>query len=375
MIYLDNAATTKPCKEAIEAAEEAFINFANPSSLHRLGLDAEKMILSARKAVAALCGCSDSEIYFTSGGTESNNTVIRGIKAPKKKNHLITTKIEHPSVKEPFEIMKESGFRVDYIGVDEDGTINLDELYDKLDSETALVSVMHVNNETGTVQPIDKISKLIKQRTAGAFFHVDAVQSYGKIPFLPEKLGVDFASFSAHKINGIKGIGALYAKSAKILPWAAGGGQQKGIRSGTENVPGIAAFGAAAKVHLHNNASEIARLRGLFLKNIEENIPNVRYNGSRVDFSPYILNVSFLGIKAEILLHALESRGIYVSTGSACSSNKPMPSPTLVAMGRTTEEINGAVRFSFDDTLTENDVNEAVAALCDEVAKIRQVMR
>lgn len=375
MIYLDNAATTKPCKEAIEAAEEAFINFANPSSLHRLGLEAEKMVLSARKAVAALCGCSDSEIYFTSGGTESNNTVIRGIKAPKKKNHLITTKIEHPSVKEPFEIMKESGFRVDYIGVDEDGTINLDELYDKLDSETALVSVMHVNNETGTVQPIDKISKLIKQRTDGAFFHVDAVQSYGKIPFLPEKLGVDFASFSAHKINGIKGIGALYAKSAKILPWAAGGGQQKGIRSGTENVPGIAAFGAAAKVHLNNNASGIARLRGLFLKNIEENIPNVRYNGSRVDFSPYILNVSFLGIKAEILLHALESRGIYVSTGSACSSNKPMPSPTLVAMGRTKEEINGAVRFSFDDTLTENDVNEAVAALCDEVAKIRQVMR
>ena len=374
VIYLDNAATTKPCEAAVKAAMTACEEFGNPSSLHRLGLGAEKLVKASRKSIADMLGASPDNIYFTSGGTEANNTAIFGAARASRKRHLITTEIEHPSVLEPFRQIEREGFTVDYIGVDSAGIIRLDELADKLCADTALVSVMHVNNETGSIQPVDKIKKLLDEKTDGALFHIDAVQSFGKLPVNVKKLGADFVSVSAHKINGLKGTGALYAANNHFSPLIVGGGQQKNMRSGTENVVGIAAFGAACERHKSSNA-DIFDLRERLLSGIEAEIPDVKYNGSRTDFSPYVLNVSFVGIKAEILLHSLEAKGIYVSTGSACSSNKPMPSHVLTAMGCTAKEIGGAVRFSFDNTVTQEDIDETVRVLAEEVAVIRKYMR
>lgn len=374
VIYLDNAATTKPCGAAVEAAMSACEEFGNPSSLHRLGLGAEKLVKAARKSVADMLGSPAESIYFTSGGTEANNTAIFGAARSSRKKHLITTQIEHPSVSEPFKQLAKEGFTVDYIGVDSEGIIRLDELERKLCRDTALVSVMHVNNETGSIQPVDKIKKLLEEKTDGALFHIDAVQSFGKLPVNVKKLGADFVSASAHKINGLKGCGALYAANNRFTPLIVGGGQQRNMRSGTENVVGISAFGAACEQHRTENA-KIAELRKQLLSEIMKQIPSVKYNGSQTDFSPYVLNVSFIGIKAEILLHSLEARGIYVSTGSACSSNKPMPSQTLTAMGCSAAEIGGAVRFSFDASVTAEDIAETVQALASEVAQIRKYMR
>ena len=374
MIYLDNAATTKPCEAAVKAAMDAVECFGNPSSLHRMGLDAEKIVKNSRKTIADLIGSRDEEVIFTSGGTESNNTAIFGVAARSKKKHLITSQIEHPSVLEPFKQLEKNGYRVDYIGVDGNGRLNLDELSSKLDSDTALVSVMHVNNETGTIQPVNEIRKLIDEKTDGGLFHIDAVQSFGKIPLSVKNIGADFVSLSAHKINGFKGTGAICIRNKNSLnPIIVGGGQQKNLRSGTENVIGIAAFGTAAKEK--RDAEKIRALRKRLLDGIMSNIPDVKYNGSEDEFSPYILNVSFVGIKSEILLHSLESVGIYVSTGSACSSNKPMPSHVLTAMGCTREEIMGAVRFSIGYDITEDDIDFTISALSDKVAEIRKYMR
>ncbi|MBS7298721.1 MAG: cysteine desulfurase [Eubacteriales bacterium] len=374
MIYLDNAATTKPCESAVKAALAAVEGFGNPSSLHRMGLEAEKTIKNSRKAVADALGCRDDEVVFTSGGTESNNTVIFGVASRTKKRHLITSVIEHPSVLEPFKQLERDGWRVDYIGVDSNGKVRMDELSQKLDNDTALVSIMHVNNETGTIQPAEEIRNIINNVDESILFHIDAVQSFGKIPFSLKKIGADFVSVSAHKINGLKGTGALYIKNKNTLnPIIVGGGQQKNMRSGTENVVGIAAFGSAVK---EKRDSEYVRMLRERLKDgILSNIPDVRYNGSNEEFSPYILNVSFVGIKAEILLHTLESSGIYVSTGSACSSNKPMPSHVLTAMGCSREEIMGAIRFSIGYDITLDDIDFTVATLCDKVAEIRKYMR
>lgn len=374
MIYFDNASTTKPCEEAKAAAIAAFEEFGNPSSLHRLGLCAEKTIKNARAQVAALLGAKPESVYFTSGGTESNNTAVFQATANAGKKHVITTKIEHPSVTEPFARLEKQGFSVDYIGVLPDGTADMDELYEKLTPDTALVSMMYVNNETGTIQPVQKVRPMIDERAKGAFFHVDAVQAFGKIPMNVQKLGADFVSVSAHKINAVKGCGALYVGTNRFTPFIVGGGQQKGIRSGTENVPAIAAFGAAAEKHMQNRSEEVMRLRNMLKDELAARLPDVVYNGSE-NTSAYILNMSFLGIKAEILLHALEARGIYVSTGSACSSNKPQPSHVLAAMGRSAKEIGGAIRMSFDDSLCEEDIKTAADAICGETEKIRKYMR
>ncbi len=376
MIYLDNAATTKPCKAAIEAAIDAAENFGNPSSLHKIGLDAEKLVKNSRKVIADMIGAPADNIVFTSGGTESNNTAILGAAAKGKKRHIITSLIEHPSVLEPFRYLESEGWRVDYAKVNSDGIVDLDAFSKLLDKDTALVSIMHVNNETGSIQPIDEIKKLIDEKTDGALLHIDAVQSFGKIPVSVRKINPDFVSLSAHKINGLKGCGALYIKNnSKIKPFIIGGGQQKNIRSGTENVVGIAAFAAAAREHANPDLERITALRQRLLDGISESIPDVRYNGSKDCYSPYIANVSFLGIKSEILLHSLESSGIYVSTGSACSSNKPMPSHVLLAMGCSKEEIAGAVRFSFGEDITESDIDFTVDTLSVKVAEIRKYMR
>lgn len=375
MIYLDNASTTMVCDEAKQAAIEAMENFGNPSSMHRLGIDAEKTVKKSKEIVSSIMGVSPKNIYFTSGGTESNNTAIFGGANINRAKHVITTKIEHPSVLEAFARLADSGFDVTYINVDEDGRIRLDELENALCENTGLVSIMHVNNETGTIQPIEKVKPIINEKAPKAIFHVDCVQSFGKIEVKPKQWGIDLASISAHKIHGIKGCGALYVNTTLMKPLLYGGGQQNGIRPGTENVVGIAAFGAAAKQIDMKNSEYVAQLRIRLKNGILENIDNVKINGCDEYSSGNILNVSFVGIKAEILLHSIERKGIYVSTGSACSTNKPMPSHVLTAMGCTPEQITGAVRFSLDKALTEKDIDDTIACLKEEVATIRKYVR
>ncbi len=377
MIYLDNASTTKPSERAKEAVFAAMENFGNPSSMHRLGIDAEKIIKKSAENVAGVLGVRPEDIYFTSGGTEANNTAILGFcqKNKKRGRHIIATKIEHPSVLEPFRKLEKEGFEVTYIGVDKNGVLALDEFEKALREDTIFVSCMWVNNETGNIQPVDKLKEIMKKHAPNAALHVDAVQAFGKIECKPKKHGIDLLSLSAHKIHGIKGTGALYINSVNAEPLLIGGGQQKNMRSGTENVVGISALGAACmEISLASKFEKNAALKERLMKGILDKIPKVKVNGFG-DMSPYVLNISFLGIKAEILLHALEAQGIFVSTGSACSSNKPMPSHVLSAMGCSREEIMGAVRFSFGADIDEGDIDTVVSVLEKEVGNIRKYMR
>lgn len=377
MIYLDNASTTKPSDGVKKAVIEAMENFGNPSSMHRLGIDAEKIIKSSKMAVAGVLGVRHEDIYFTSGGTEANNTAILGYCRRNKKRgmHIITTLVEHPSVGVPFKKLSEEGFEVTEIGVTKDGALDLEEFENALREDTIFVSCMWVNNETGNIQPVDKLKGIMKKHSPNAILHVDAVQAFGKIECKPKKYGIDMLSLSGHKIYGIKGIGALYIDNAKIDPLIIGGGQQKDMRSGTENVIGIATIGEAAReLMVEKDFQYVKMLREKLINGIRENIDNIKINGSG-EMSPYVLNVSFLGIKAEILLHALEAHGIYVSTGSACSTNKPMPSHVLTAMGDNRDEIMGAVRFSFSADITEEDIEKTVFVLKTEVENIRKYMR
>lgn len=369
IIYLDNAATTKPSEAAKKAAGEAMETFGNPSSMHRLGLAAEKLIKKSREQVAAVMGVDAGKVYFTSGGTEANNTAILGAANPKRGNHVITTKIEHPSVLTPFQALEERGFDVTYLAPDKDGRISIDELSAALRPETVLVSMMLVNNEVGTIQPVDLAKAVLKEKSPKALLHVDAVQGFGKTVFKPKQWGIDLVSASAHKIHGLKGTGALYVNS-KINPLLIGGGQEKDMRSGTENVVGIAAFGAAAA------ACRIAETQRSYLaEQLLSLVPDIQINGSGCYQSGYVLNVSFRGIKAEILLHMLEDENIYVSTGSACSANKPMPSHVLTAMGCTPAEIAGAVRFSFSGSETKAMMDKTARVTAAKVAEIRKYMR
>lgn len=375
MIYLDNASTTKPCQEAVNAAISTFSEFGNPSSLHNLGLNAEKIIKSSSKSIANLLGCNSKNIIFTSGGTESNNTAVFSAAKMSRVKKAITTQIEHPSVLEPFKALQKNGWEIEFVKVDNTGLIDLDDFSDKLSPDTALVSVMHVNNEVGTLQPIEQINDIIREKCKNAVFHVDAVQGYAKVPLNAENCGADLISISSHKINGLKGCGALFVKN-RLEPLIVGGGQQAGKRSGTENVTGISAFGAAAEYHIKNNKyDEMLNLRKYFLDRLLSEIPMVKYNGSNDRYSPYVLNMSFPGIKAEILLHSLEAKGIYVSSGSACSSNKPMPSHVLTAMGCAREDIASAIRFSFSDETTEKELSSAVSVIKEEVSTIRKYVR
>lgn len=371
MIYLDNASTTMPAEAVKAAVCAAMETFGNPSSLHRLGLDAEKIVTSAREKTARVLGVDAKNIYFTSGGTEANNTAILGYATANKKRggHVITTKIEHPSVLEPFRVLEKNGFDVTYLGVDADGKISLDEFENALREDTILVSVMLVNNETGVIQPFDSLKAVMKKKSPRAALHCDGVQAFLKLDIKPKRSGIDMLSVSGHKIYGLKGTGALYiADGVNINPLICGGGQQKNMRSGTENVVGIAAFGAAI-----DSFSPVAEgKREELRKKILENIDNVKINGAGEN-SGYILNVSFLGIKAEILLHSLEAKGVFVSTGSACSSNKPMPSHVLTAMCCKKAEIEGAIRFSFSGE--DFDTDEVVEILKTEVANIRKYVR
>ena len=377
MIYLDNAATTKPCRAAVEAMIASADMFANPSSLYGIGLDAEKQINEARGAVAKAVGVPSKNIYFTSGGTEANNMIILGAAEAMKRygTHVITTKIEHPSVLEAFKRLEQNGYTVTYLTPDKDGRISIDELKSAADKETTLISVMHVNNETGVIQPVEEIKDAVRDIAPNALIHSDCVQSFGKIAVNARKLNADFITVSAHKIHGFKGCGAAYISDMrKIKPLILGGSQQDGIRPGTENVGGIMAFGAAVR-EMKPEPEKMRELRLLFKDELAKRLENIKFNGSDEHSSGSVLNVSILGVRAEILLHSLEARGVYVSTGSACSTHKPEPSHVLTAMGLNNKEIDGAIRLSLSRDTTADEIKTAAQIIAEEAANIRRIMR
>ena len=378
-IYLDNSATTRPFDEVIEYMNKVTRNtYGNPSSLHRMGIEAEKHIKKAREAIANSLSVESKEIIFTSGGTEANNLAIRGyLEAnPRKGKHILTTAIEHPSVLEVYKYLSITGYSVDYLKVNNEGLIDLEELKSKIQDDTALISIILVNNEIGSIQPIDEIVRIKNSINRNTAIHVDAVQAYGKLRILPKKEGIDMMSFSSHKIHGPKGVGALYVdKSKRIKPIMLGGGQESSVRSGTENVPGICGFGLASEIvfrNLEDNYTKVERLRQSFINKLKDKMD--RYKVVSPENSlPYILNVSFNSLRSEVLLHHLEEKNIFVSTGSACFSRKNIHSHVLKALGLAACDIEGAIRFSFSSMNNEEDIEVAIEALKEIVPKIQLV--
>lgn len=376
IVYLDNSATTKQYDKVTEDMTRCMKeNFGNPSSLHRLGIEAEREVKAVRKAVSNILHAKEEEIYFTSGGTESDNTAIFGAaQAGKRKGKkIITSKIEHPAVLEMCRYLEQKeGFQVVYIDVDKKGKINLEQLEEEIDEQTILITIMHVNNELGTIQPISEVGRMKKEST---LFHTDAVQSFGKEKINLDSSSVDLLSISGHKIHGPKGIGALYIKRGIHIPaFFYGGGQERGFRSGTENVPAIVGLGSAAQI-LFNDFEEkqthVTQVRKHLLEGIKASISDIQVNSPEDEScSPYILNVSFLGCRAEVLLHSLEQKGICVSTGSACSSKKK-GSHVLKAAGLSDEAMEGAVRFSF----SEENTTEEMDYVLIEIKKAVETMR
>lgn len=380
-VYLDNSATTKPYKEVIEKMLSYLeCDYGNPSSLHRMGITAEKAMKEARKSVAASLGAREEEIYFTSGGTEADNTALFGaVQARKRRGtKIITSQIEHPAILESCRKLEQSGFQVSYIPVDRYGMIDMQALESELNDQTILITIMQVNNEVGSIQPISEISKLkeriCKQLGTEILLHTDAVQSYSKLPVTTE--GIDLLSVSGHKIHGPKGVGALYVrKGLNVQPYLIGGGQERGLRSGTENVPAVAGFGEAADLSSRNLSTRIETMKKVktyLAEGIRAEIPDIRFN-SRPEGSPAVINVSFLGVRGEVLLHTLEQSDIYVSTGSACSSRKRGQSHVLKAMGLSDKEIEGAIRFSFSEFNTVEEMDFVLDRLKIAVQKFRKL--
>ncbi|MBU5427285.1 cysteine desulfurase [Tissierella pigra] len=381
MIYLDNCATTRLRKEVVEIMQRSMIeDFGNPSSLHRLGMKSEQKIKSAREHIANFLNVDKNEIYFTSGGTESNNISIQSItnKLKKRGNHIITTKIEHPSVLNIMKNYEQQGFNVTYLNVDIQGYISLEELKDNIRNDTILVSIMHVNNEIGSVQPVSKIKDIIKKINPNTLFHVDGIQGFGKVELDLKKWEIDCYSFSGHKIHGPKGIGGLFIdKKHSLLPLVFGGNQERGLRSGTENLTGIIGFGEAVRVMNESHKIEsnyVIELKEYFARKIETEIPYIKFNTSLdKNSSPYIINISFKHVRGEILLHYLENKEIYVSTTSACSSKGTEKSHVLKSIGLGNEEIEGSIRFCFSYENTIEDLDYTVKVLKESVEDIRQI--
>lgn len=377
MIYLDNASTTRVSDEALIKINDICQNtFGNPSSLHSMGINSEKEIINTKNIVANIINCNEKEIYFTSGATESNNLAIQGFLSRNLHNgkHIITTKSEHPSVLENYLYFQKKGYTVDFLNLDENGHINLNELENLINNDTALVSIMHVNNETGVIMPIEKIGKLIKGKNTNTTFHVDGVQSFCKFPVDVKKYHIDMYSFSGHKIFAPKGVGGLYINnSIHVAPLFFGGEQMSKIRCGTENILGISAIGVNGKrlnENMKKNHEYLSNLKNSFLNEIKD-INDFYINGSNT--SPYILNISFKNIRGEVLLHALEEKEIFVSTGSACSSksNKAM----LYAYGYDKPRVLGALRFSFSIYNTEKEIMEATKVLKEQVLFLRKFVK
>lgn len=378
-IYFDNSATTK-CYESVRdiVVKTLMDDFGNPSSMHQKGVEGENYLKEAAAIIAKVLKVNEKEVFFTSGGTESNNwSLIGGAMANKRSgNHIITTAIEHPAVSEPVRFLEEQGFRVTRLGVDADGIISMEELEQALTEDTILVSTMYVNNEMGAVQPVEAIAKLVHEKCPKALYHVDAIQAFGKYEIYPKRMGIDLMSASGHKVHGPKGVGLLYMnEKAKVSPIILGGGQQRGMRSGTDNVPSIAGFGQAVK-EIYKNRSEkngyLYDLKKYMIQRLSE-LDDVVIHGNREDAksAPHIINVSFVGVGSEVMLHTLEDRGIYVSAGSACSTHKRSKSPSLTAIGASSEEIDSSVRFSF----TEENTKEEVDTVMDVLKQVLPMLR
>ncbi len=433
-IYFDNSATTMPYDEVIEEVSKGMKEyFGNPSSLHKIGINCEKRLNEAREYFASTIKCNKDEIYFTSGGSEGNNLILKGLLKPG--HHFITTTFEHHSIINTCKELEEKGVRITYLDVDNDGRISLEDLEEAICKDTVLVSIMYVNNEMGVIQDIEAIGNLIKEKSSRAKFHVDAVQGYGKLPIDVSKVKVDLLTVAGHKIHGPKGTGLVYIKKGIILnslisggfhvdavqgygklpidvskvkvdlltvaghkihgpkgtglvyikkgiilnSLISGGSQEKGFRAGTENLPGIIGFEKAAKITFENmnkRYTEVSELKSYFIEKLKE-INDVRINSGIEGFSPYILNVSFLGVRAEVLLHLLEEAGVYVATGSACTSKSSAAHGSYVikALGLNNREIESAIRFSFSYENTKEEVDYTIDVLKKSLMFLRRVKR
>ena len=377
--YFDNSATTKVLDCVKNAVVDAMcVNYGNAAAKHRKGVEAENLIREAKKAIADTLKVQEKEILFTSGGTESNNTALIGTALANRRagKHLITTGVEHPSIYNTMSFLEEMGFEITYLPVDHLGHISLEELENAIREDTILVSVMYVNNEVGAVEPIEAISQCIKKKNPKTLFHVDAIQAYGKYKIRPKKQGIDLLSVSGHKIHAPKGVGFLYIRDGvKIRPILFGGGQQKGMRSGTENVPGCVGLGVAAREAYKDFDARIEKLYTLRERLIAGLKPlgGVTINGSEDRTNaPQIVSASFEGVRSEVLLHALEDKGVYVSSGSACSSNHPGISGTLKGIGVKKELLDSTIRFSLGDLNTEEEVDYAIGVLGELLPVLRR---
>lgn len=381
-IYLDNSATTK-CYDSVRDIVGRVMteDYGNPSSLHRKGMEAEKYIRDAKDIIARSLKAAPKEIYFTSGGTEADNMALIGaaMAGQRKGKHLITTGVEHPAVLNTMAYLEEQGFCVTYLPVDDRGRADLNALKEALSDETILVSMMYVNNEIGAVQPVEEAARMVKERCPGALFHVDAVQGFGKYRIYPKKLGIDLLSVSGHKIHGPKGVGILYVSDkVRICPILFGGGQQRDLRPGTENVPGIAGIGQAVKdiyTGFEEKTEQMYKLKERLTEGLRK-LPDVSVNGPECrEGAPHIVSAGFEGVRSEVLLHALEDRGIYVSSGSACASNHPAVSGTLKAIGIKKELLESTLRFSMSEFTTEEEIDSCLAALHELLPVLRRFVR
>lgn len=383
--YLDNAATTQALPEVCDLVVEVMgKDYGNPSSLHMKGVEGERFVRRASEQVAKTLRCKPKEIVFTSGGTESNNMALIGVAAANRRRgrHIITTCFEHPSVLEPLIYLEELGYEVTYLPVDREGHVKPEVLRDALRQDTILVSVMMVNNEVGSLLDVAALSETVKAYNPEIVFHSDAIQAYGKMKIHPGKMGIDLLSASGHKIHGPKGTGFLYkAEKVRMHPLIRGGGQQGGLRSGTENVPGIAGLGLAAESMertLDERRAHMYERKRQFIRRLEE-VPGAVVNAcgplSLEQTAPHILSVSFAGVRSEVLLHALEERQIYVSSGSACSSNHPGISGTLRAIGVPDDLLDATLRFSFSDFTKPEEIDHTIESLRELVPVLARYRR
>ena len=381
-VYLYNSATTKAYECVGEIVKKVMCeDYGNPSSMHAKGVAAEQYIKEAKETFAKLMKVKDKEIFFTSGGTESDNLALRGAAAANQRagKHLITSAIEHPAIINTMRHLEEEGFRVTFLPVDRYGRIRLDALKEALCEDTILVSIMYVNNEVGSVQPIQEAASIVKAYNKNILFHVDAVQGFGKYRIYPKKLKVDLCSVSGHKIHGPKGTGVLYiGENVKIKPIVFGGEQQKNVRSGTENVPGIAGISLAARTIYQDLDVKVAKMRNLkkhFIEGVSR-IEDTTVHGLYDETSaPHIISVGFAGIRSEVLLHALEEKGIYVSSGSACASNHPQVSGVLKGIGASQEFLDATLRFSMSEFTMPEEIDYTLDTLYNIVPKLRKYTR
>ena len=382
--YFDNSATTRCYPQVAEIVVKTMTeDFGNPSAMHQKGVEAEKYVRESAKILAGLLKVNEKEIIFTSGGTESNNLALFGGADANKRsgNHIITTSVEHAAVGQPVERLEKMGYEVTVVPVDHRGVVRLDALEKALRPDTILVSTMYVNNEVGAVMPVEEIAKLVHEKSPKALYHVDAIQAFGKYRIYPKKIGIDMLSVSSHKIHGPKGVGFLYInEKAKVQPQILGGGQQKGMRSGTDNVPGIAGLGAAAAdcyKDFEEKQKKLRALRNYFIEEVEK-LPDIQVNGPKEEekAAPQIVSVSFRGVRSEVLLHALEERGIYVSSGSACSSNKKLPvSAVLKEIHLESDLLDSTLRFSFCNETTKEELDYCLENLKELLPVLRKYAR